>query len=68
MTVSWCMVFLRRSTRETGSSTEADCWKNSPGKRRVVLYTNSAALHWRSLLRAVRILSRIMESESVQWP
>ena len=44
-----------------------DLWsKNSPGRRRLVPYTSSAAVHLRSSLYAVRMPRRVNGSDSVQ--
>ena len=40
--------------------------KNSPGKRRVVPYTSSAAVHWMSSLKVVRMPRRTSGSDSIQ--
>ena len=63
------MTSLRSLTRAAGSVTvcRASFSKNSPGRRSVVPYTNSATLHCRSLLTAVRMLSKTSGSVSTQW-
>ena len=63
------MVDFNLSTWERGSSTMSvgvEVWKKSPGRRRVVPYTSSADVQWRSSLRVERIPNKAIGSASSQ--
>ena len=47
-------------------SVAVEAWKKSPGRHRVVPYTSSADVQWRSSLRVERISSKAMGSASNQ--
>ena len=47
-------------------SVAVEAWKKSPGRCRVVPYTSSADVQWRSSLRVERIPSKAMGSASNQ--
>ena len=60
------MASLSHATNVVGlGSALGELWKNSPGKRKIVPYTNSAALHCRSLFRAALIPSKMSGRDSI---